>query len=95
MDQSITIKVAGKDFPFKAQTPEVEQIMRLAAEDVNARLAKYVQMYPDKSIEDKLALVCLNEAINMLSFKRKLGSLSVEVDTLKALTDNYLSGLEK
>lgn len=95
MDQSITLKIAGKDFPLKAQSPEVEQIMRLAAEDVNARLAKYVQMYPDKSLEDKLALVCLNEAINMLSQKRKLGALCAEVEALKAQTDAYLSGLEK
>lgn len=95
MDQSITLKIAGKDFPLKAQTPDVEQIMRLAAEDVNARLAKYVQMYPDKSLEDKLALVCLNEAINMLSLKRKLGALSMEVETLKSQTDSYLASLEK
>lgn len=95
MDQSITLKIAGKDFPLKAQSPEVEQIMRLAAEDVNGRLAKYVQMYPDKSLEDKLALVCLNEAINMLSLKRRLGALSTEAENLKTQTDNYLSGIEK
>lgn len=95
MDQSITLKIAGKDFPLKAQSPEVEQIMRLAAEDVNGRLAKYVQMYPDKSLEDKLALVCLNEAINMLSLKRRLGTISTEAETLKAQTDAYLAGIEK
>lgn len=91
MDQSITLKIAGKDFPLKAPTPEMEQIMRLAAEDVNARLAKYTQMYPDKSLEDKFALVCLNEAINMLSCKKKLGVVSDEVSALKAQTDEYLS----
>ena len=91
MEQSITLKIAGKDFPLKAPSPEMEQIMRLAAEDVNARLAKYAQMYPDKSLEDKFALVCLNEAINMLSFKRKLGMVSEEVSALKAQTDAYLS----
>lgn len=94
MDQSITVKIGDKEFPLKAQTPEVEQMMRLAAEDVNARLAKYSQMYADKTLEDKLALVCLNEAINMLSFKRRIGAINEEVEALRAQTDSYLSKIE-
>jgi len=95
MDQSITVKIGDKIFPLKAATEDMEQIMRLAAEDINTRLARYTQMYPEKSLEDKLALVCLNETINMLSCKRKLGVAAEEAEALKEQTDSYLSKLEK
>ena len=32
--QSITLKIAGKEYPLKARNPEAEQLMRLAAEDI-------------------------------------------------------------
>ncbi|MBR4134702.1 MAG: cell division protein ZapA, partial [Bacteroidales bacterium] len=41
MEQSITIKIAGKDYPLKATSPEMEQLMRLAADSINQKLAAY------------------------------------------------------
>ena len=40
MEQSITLKIAGKDYPLKATSPEMEQLMRLAAETINQKLAE-------------------------------------------------------
>ena len=50
MDQSITLKIAGKDYPLKAATPEMEQIMRIAADAINKRLAQYDAKFPDKDM---------------------------------------------
>ena len=36
MDQRITIKIAGQDYTLKAATPEHEELIRKAAETINA-----------------------------------------------------------
>ncbi|MBQ3985082.1 MAG: cell division protein ZapA, partial [Bacteroidales bacterium] len=38
-DQSINIKIAGKTYPLKASSPEMEQYMRLASDAINQKLA--------------------------------------------------------
>ena len=63
MDQSITLKIAGREYSLKVQSPEMEQLMRLGAESINRTLAVYDQRYPDKSLVDKLAFVTLREAV--------------------------------
>lgn len=94
MDQSITLKIAGKEYPLKASSPEMEQLMRLAAEDVNNMLARYTEKFPDKTLEDKLAFVTLQEAVFKISAQRKVQSLAEEVSALKKDTDAYLQGIE-
>ena len=41
MDQSITIKIAGNEYPLKAATPQIEQMMRIAAETIGKKLSAY------------------------------------------------------
>lgn len=95
MAQNITVKLVGKEYNFTAQTSEMEQYLRCAADDVNARFDNYTQKYPDKSYDDKLALTALGIGTHMLQFKRKLGTLNQELEELKALTDDYLSAIEE
>ena len=40
MEQSIKIRIAGKEYPLKANSPEMEQMLRLAAETINQKLAE-------------------------------------------------------
>ena len=84
MEQSITIKIAGKDYPLKATSPEMEQLMRLAAETINQKLAVYDAKFPDKTLVDKLSFVALNETVNRMSSQKRLASLSEEARTLLA-----------
>lgn len=93
--QSITLRIAGKEYSLRAASPEMEQLMRLAADDINRMLAKYNEKFPDKSLEDKLAFVTLNETVSKISYQRKLASLCDEAKALKEDTDSYLKGIEK
>ncbi len=89
-DQNITLKIAGKEYALKAKSPEMEQIMRLSAEEINSVLAKYDEKFPDRSLSDKLAFVTLNETMARLTAERKFSKLSQEVDEFAAQTGEYL-----
>ncbi|MCQ2150639.1 MAG: cell division protein ZapA [Bacteroidales bacterium] len=89
-EQNITLKIAGKEYALKAKSPEMEQIMRLSAEEINSVLAKYDEKFPDRSLSDKLAFVTLNETMARLTAERKFSKLVQEVDEFKAQTDEYL-----
>ena len=95
MDQSITLKIAGKDYPLKAASPEMEQVMRIAAEAINKRLAQYDAKFPDKDVLDKLVFVTLNETISRIATQRKLaGREEGEKKLLDEMT-SYLDSIEK
>lgn len=94
MDQSITLKIAGKEYPLKASSPEMEQLMRIAADDVNAMLAKFDARFPDRKLEDKLAFVAIQEAVGKLSAQRKNSRIVEEVSTLHGDLAAYLEGIE-
>lgn len=89
-EQNITLKIAGKEYALKAKSPEMEQIMRLSAEEINSVLAKYDEKFPDRSLSDKLAFVTLNETMARLTAERKFLKLVQEVDEFKVQTDEYL-----
>lgn len=92
MAQSITIKIGGIEYPLVANSPEVEQLYRLAAEDINKLLAKYDERYGDKSLADKLAFVSLQEAVSKITNQRKLHTLVDEVNGLNSDLQAYLDG---
>lgn len=95
MEQSITLKIAGKEYPFKATSPEMEQLMRMAAETINQRLSDYDAKFPDKTLADKLAFVALNETVSRFSCQKKISALGEEVKGLIRETDKYLDTLDK
>lgn len=94
MSQSITLKIAGKDYPLVANTPEMERRMRLAAEEIAAMLAKYDARFPDKALSDKLAFVTLNEAVARIALQDKLQELADEAKKLETEMGTYLKGTE-
>ena len=95
MEQSITIKIAGKDYPLKANSPEMEQLMRLAAESINQKLAAYDAKFPDKTLVDKLSFVALNETVSRMSYQKRLSSAGEEAKALLSRTDAYLKSIDK
>ena len=86
MEQSITLKIAGKDYPLKATSPEMEQLMRLAAETINQKLAVYDAKFPDKTLVDKLSFVALNETVSRMSYQKRLSSVNEEAERIYAGT---------
>lgn len=95
MEQSITIKIAGKDYPLKATSPEMEQLMRIAADTINQKLAAYDAKFPDKTLVDKLSFVALNETVSRLSYQKRLSSVSDEANRLFRETNSYLEAIDK
>ena len=95
MDQSITLKIAGKDYPLKAATPEMEQIMRIAADAINKRLAQYDAKFPDKDMLDKLVFVTLNETINRIAAQRKLAARDEGEKQLLDEMTSYLDSIDR
>lgn len=95
MEQSITIKIAGKDYPLKVTSPEMEQLMRTAAENINQKLAAFDAKYPDKTLVDKLAFVTLTETVSKLSYQKKLSAINEEAKRMLEQTSGYLNSIEK
>lgn len=94
MAQSITIKIAGKDYPLVATTPDRERQMRLAAEDVNSMLSRYDEKFPEKALIDKLAFVALNQAVGKIAIREESAKCAGEVQSLEGELDSYLKGKE-
>ena len=93
--QRITLKIAGKEYELKVKSPEAEQLMRLAAEDINAMFDHYNASYPDKSEFDKLAFVSLTQAVSKIKEQRSAAKLASDFDNLDELLGNYLAATEQ
>jgi len=94
MSQSITLKIAGKDYPLVANSPEMERRMRLAADEIASILAQYDVRFPDKAMIDKLAFVTLNETVAKLLLQDKSQEFADEAKKLEAEIGKYLEGIE-
>ena len=95
MAQKITLKIGGHSYSFKAETPEAEQIMRLASADLNKKLDRFTRQYPAGQEIDRLSFVALNLGVEKISRDRKLAELKGEVDALKRETDVYIESIGK
>jgi len=95
MAQSIKIKIAGVEYPLMASSPEMEQMMRLAAEGINQKLAAYDAKFPNRSLSDKLAFVALNETVARLTSQKRLSEAGEETRKLQEDLESYLMNIEK
>lgn len=94
MEQNITLKIAGQEFPLKATSPEMERLMRLAAEDINKMKNRYDEKYPDKTFEEKLLFVTLTETVGLISAQGKISAMAAEAESLQAELRSYLERIE-
>ena len=95
MAQDITLKVAGKPYRLSAASPEMEQLMRIAAEAIGKRLAQYDAKFPDKELLDKLVFVTLNETINRIAAQRKLTAREEGEKKLLDEMTSYLDSIDR
>ena len=94
MAQNIKLKIAGIEYPMVAPTPEMEEAMRLAADEINRKYNSYDAKYPDKSALDKLIIVTLNETVNRIACQKKMQILGTEAKVLQDDLDAYLAKLK-
>ena len=93
-EQSINIKIAGKTYPIKASSPEMEQYMRMASETINQKLAAYDAKFAGRELVDKLAFVTLNETISRITLQKKIANLEEQIKKLAAETSTYLENID-
>ena len=94
MEQNIKLEIAGRQFQLKASSPEMEQSMRFAAEDINKMLERYTEKYPDKDFVEMLLFVTLTQTVSRFSAQRKLNSNTAEHEKLASDLSNYLNNID-
>jgi len=94
MAQNIKLKIAGIEYPMVAATPEMEQTMRTAADEINRKFSSYDAKYPDRSVLDKILIVTLNETVNRIACQQKMQQLGAEAKDLQDDLENYLANLK-
>lgn len=92
--QSITLKIGGTPYPLKVREPEMEQLMRVAAQTINQKLAAYDARFPDRSLSDKLSFVALNETVARLVSQKKMAMAEKEAGKLQEELESYLKSIE-
>ncbi|MDD7551852.1 MAG: cell division protein ZapA [Candidatus Cryptobacteroides sp.] len=90
MGQSITLKIRGKEYELVAETPEMERLMRLAAEEVDGMLAEYDNTYVDVPMEEKLVFAAVREAVGKFRALKELELYEADVKGLESRLSSYL-----
>ena len=94
MAQNIKLKIAGTEYPMVATSPEMEEAMRTAADEINRKYTSYDAKYPDKTPLDKLIIVTLNETVNRIACQKKMQQLGAEAKALQDDLEDYLANLK-
>ena len=95
MGQKITISISGKKYELSANSPEDEEIYRLAAASVNKMLSIYTDKYPGKELAELLSFVALTESRGRLSLMEKRLNCTQEIlsELLRQQKDSSLQGM--
>ena len=54
MAQSINVVIAERSYPLQVKSPEHEEMIRKAVDDINRRVKFYLEKYPTKGIIEVL-----------------------------------------
>ena len=95
MAQNIKLKIAGNEYPMVATSPEMEEAMRTAADEINRKYTSYDAKYPDKTPLDKLIIVTLNETVNRIAAQRKLAARDEGEKQLLDEMTSYLDSIDR
>lgn len=95
MSQTINLKIGGKSYSVEAKTPELERLMRIAAETINKQIVDYDRYYPNTSPIDKLSFIALNDTVMRLKMQQDYGKLEKEHEKLHLALEDYLENIDK
>ena len=90
---SVKIAIADRKYPLKIARQNEEQL-RKAARLINEKLDEYNKDYPDKDIQDKLAISTLQFVLKLLDTEENKSLLSLQTD-LRGLDGELESYLNK
>ena len=95
MAQSINIKLADRTYPLKVNSPEHEEVIRKAADDINKMVAKYQEKFPGKGLVEILSFVALNTCMSNIPINRQMKELVDGEAMLAKELEGYLDNIDK
>ena len=95
MSQSISIKIADRTYPLKVNSPEHEEVIRKAADDINRMVTKYQERYPGKGMIEILSFVALNTCMSNITLNKQLKDLVDGEEMLAKELEGYLENIDK
>ena len=95
MAQSITVTISGRDFPLKVNSPEHEELIRKAADEINRKVKFYLEKFPSKSPHEVMSLVALNIGIAYEGLQKQMESVLGDEERLLHELDGYLENIDK
>ena len=95
MAQSISRKIAERTYSLKVSSPEQEEVIRKAADDVNRKISLYQEKFPDKNLSDVLSFMALNVCIANITLQKQLKEMSTAEEELAKELERYLDNTDK
>ena len=95
MAQSISIKIADRPYSLKVTSPEQEELIRKAADEVNRKISAYQDRMPGKGMVELLSFAALNVCMANLSLQDQLKELAREEKSLADELEGYLENIDK
>lgn len=95
MAQSINIKIAGRPYNLSAVSPEHEEVIRKAAEDVNKKIAQYQEKFPKTGLSDIMAFMALNVCMSNIILQKQIAEIKGAEQQLSSELETYLSNINK
>lgn len=93
--QRIRLVIGGRAYPMEADSPEMERLLRLAAEDVNEMITSLNEKFRTTPFEDKLMIIAIREAVAKLLSQGNMQRFTDEAEELERNLAAYLEVEEK
>ncbi|MBQ2112511.1 MAG: cell division protein ZapA [Bacteroidales bacterium] len=95
MAQNITIRLGDRPYSLIATSPEQEQLIRKAAEEVNRRIKVYQDRTPEKPMLELMSFAALNICMGNLTLQENFRNMSSEEQRLARELEGYLENIDK
>ena len=93
--QNISIKIADRPYSLKVTSPEQEEIIRKAADEVSRRVRAYQDKLPGKGIVELLSFAALNVCMTNISLQDQIKGMAKEEQALADELEGYLENIDK
>lgn len=90
MAQKISIKIASRTFNLTANSPEQEEVYRLAAESIEKRYNAFLRSNPGQSAQDLMSMVALTETVVRINLQREMDQFKEAEKVLEQDLAGYL-----
>ena len=95
MAQSINIKIAGRQYNLSATSPEHEEVIRKAADDVNMKISQYQEKFPNKGLTEIISFMALNVSMSNIILQKQVKGMKDAEEGLAKELERYLEDIEK